>query len=74
MKGLHIVTWILLIIGGLNWLLIGLGAGDLVMTYIPSLAKIIYILVGISAVVEIISHKKNCKCCNSSSSMSSQSM
>ncbi|HEY4494509.1 MAG TPA: DUF378 domain-containing protein, partial [Candidatus Paceibacterota bacterium] len=30
MKGLHIVSWILLVIGGLNWLLVGLGVGDVV--------------------------------------------
>lgn len=73
MKALHIIAWILLIIGGLNWLLIGLADLDVVAYLGTGLAKIVYILVGISAIVEIVTHKKNCKCCDRSLS-SSQSM
>lgn len=56
------VTWTLLVIGGLNWGLEVLGWG--IGNYLPSgLATLIYALVGVSAVVEIFNHKKNCKCC-----------
>lgn len=53
MKALDIVALILLIIGGLNWLLVGLFEFDLVATLFGGqdaiIAKIVYILVGISA-------------------------
>ncbi len=68
------VSWILLIVGGLNWLLIGLfdwGVAD-IFGYSSIITKIIYILVGISAVYELITHKKNCKQCGTSSSMPAQ--
>ena len=62
MKALHVVAWILLIIGGLNWLLIGLGVGDVVMYLGESIAKIVYILVGLSALVLVFTHKRDCRC------------
>ncbi len=71
MKAIHSIAFILLVVGGLNWLLIGLfnwGVADLVgMT----LAKIIYIVVGLSAIYLIFSHKKDCKMCEKSSSSAS---
>ena len=55
----NIITMILLLIGGLNWLLIGLLGYNLVSGITGSddnmVAKIIYILVGISAIWLIIS-------------------
>ena len=63
------VTWILLIVGGLNWLLFGLlgwDIGSLVGGMGSTVAKIIYILVGLSAVYEIVAHKKNCRLCGGS--------
>jgi uncharacterized membrane protein YuzA (DUF378 family) len=62
MKALHMIAWILLIIGGLNWGLefFGVGVGN----YIPEgLASLIYILVGISALFELFTHKKYCRNC-----------
>ncbi len=61
------ITWILLIIGGLNWGLefFGWGVGNFLP---PSLASLIYLLVGISAVVELVNHKKCCKACSVSGS------
>jgi uncharacterized protein len=53
----NILDWIaliLLIIGGLNWGLVGVGVGDVVeMIGIPILAKIVYILVGVAALYTI---------------------
>ena len=72
MKGLHMVTFILLVIGGLNWGLVALGYNlvDSLLGVGSTLAMIVYGLVGLSAVVEVVTHKKNCKCCDKSSSSS----
>lgn len=66
MKSLHTVTFILLIIGGLNWLLVGVIGWDVGQVFggqAAIISRIIYILVGLSAIYEIVSHKKNCKEC-----------
>jgi uncharacterized membrane protein YuzA (DUF378 family) len=72
MKILHVIAFILLVIGGLNWGLVGLGgfAGanwnvvNLLLGSWPSLEWIVYILVGLSAVWLAIGHKKACKECS----------
>lgn len=61
MKGLHIVTFILLVIGGLNWLLVGAFGFDLVATLFgaaSTVSNIVYILVGLSAVFQAFTYKK----------------
>ncbi|HEY4515945.1 MAG TPA: DUF378 domain-containing protein [Candidatus Paceibacterota bacterium] len=61
-KGLHTITYILLIIGGLNWGLEFLGWG--IGSFLPSgLASLIYLLVGLSALYELFTHKNSCKHC-----------
>ena len=70
MKGLHMVTFILLAVGGLVWLLVGLFGFDLASYIGAGLARTVYILVGVSAVIEIATHKKTCKMCGSSSAPS----
>jgi len=52
MRILSIIAWILVIIGGLNWLLIGLFSWNLVAAIfmVDWLARIIYSLVGLSAI------------------------
>ncbi len=65
-KALHMVTFILLVVGGLNWLLVGVADFDLVATLFgagSTLAKVVYILVGLSAVYEVLTHKKDCRTC-----------
>ncbi len=63
---MHKLAFILLVIGGLNWLLVGLFGWD-ISRYLGGmdalLPKIIYILVGIAAVYELFSHKSRCKHC-----------
>lgn len=53
MKALDMTALTLLIIGGLNWLLVGLLEFDLVATLFGGsttiLAKVVYVLVGLSA-------------------------
>jgi uncharacterized protein len=68
MKALHMIAWILVIIGGLNWLLIGLFNFNVVMYLGDLLARIVYVLVGLSALYELFTHKANCKMCVSSPS------
>ena len=63
MKALHTITWILLVVGGLNWGLSAFG-WNVVDKLGPSIAQIVYILVGLSAIYEIINHKNTCKMCN----------
>lgn len=68
---LHKVAWILVMIGGLNWLLVGLGGFvggnwnlvDLILGSWPQVEWLVYILVGLSAVYEISKHKCVCKEC-----------
>ncbi len=74
MKALHIIAFILVIVGGLNWLLVGLfGNFDLVaylfteLTDWPIVANLVYILVGLSAIVLLFTHKKDCTVCNTGS-------
>ena len=75
------VAWILVMVGGVNWLLVGVGgfAGSdwnvvhLIFGSIPTLEWLVYILVGLSAVYEIVTHRGNCRMC-SASSMSTSTM
>lgn len=55
------ITLILLIVGGLNWLLVGLFKLDIVQAVlggVPILRDIIYILVGLSAIWVLIKINK----------------
>lgn len=66
MKNLHMVTFILLVIGGLNWLLVGLfnwDVGALFGGMEAIVSRIIYVLVGLSAIYEVVTHKANCRRC-----------
>ncbi len=61
---LHKIAFVLLIIGGLNWGLEAFGTG-LGHWGLPMIVlKIVYILVGLSAIVEAVGHKKLCKNCD----------
>ena len=60
------VTFLLLVVGGLNWLLVGAFGFDLVAAIfgeMSALSKIVYVVVGLSAIFELATHKKNCKAC-----------
>ena len=67
MKGLHIVTFLLLVIGGINWLLVGAVGWDIGILFggqAAMVSRVIYVLIGISAIVELVNHKKCCKECD----------
>lgn len=71
------VTWILIIVGAVNWGLIGLGGfmganWNLVSMLLgswPMVEWLVYALVGASAVYEVVTHKKNCRLCGNSGGM-----
>jgi len=63
---LHVVAYALLLVGGLNWGLVGLFNFSLVnrlLGSMPTLERLVYILVGLSAVAVIATHKSYCKNC-----------
>ena len=56
MKPLNVITLLLVIVGGLNWGLVGLLEFDLVAAIFgagSALARIVYILVGLSALWQL---------------------
>lgn len=64
------VAFGLLVIGGLNWLLVGVLGTDVGQLLFGSMenvvSRIIYVLVGLSALYLVINHKKECSWCRSS--------
>jgi len=74
MKGLHGIAFVLVVIGGLNWGLVALGswAGsnwnvvNLLLGSWPTVEGLVYLLVGLSALVLMFGHKKECRACNPS--------
>jgi len=69
---LHSIAFILLIIGGLNWLLLGAFNWDIGVLFggmSAGISRVIYILVGLSAIYEIATHKSRCKDCMAGGSM-----
>ena len=70
MKSLHLVAFILLVIGGLNWLLVGVAGwdiGELFGGQGEVISRVIYVLVGLAAIYEVATHKANCRACGASS-------
>lgn len=58
MKALNLITLLLIIIGGINWLLVGAFQFDLVAGLFggvdSALARIVYVLVGLSALYQLV--------------------
>jgi uncharacterized membrane protein YuzA (DUF378 family) len=71
-KGMHMISFTLVIIGGLNWGLVGIGelAGsnwnvvNMILGSWPAVEAIVYILVGLAAIQMVITHKKDCRKCS----------
>ena len=63
------VTFLLVIVGALNWGLVGVFDFNLVswlfydILMMEVLVKLVYILVGLAAVYEIVTHKASCTHC-----------
>ena len=67
MKQFHMLSFLLLIIAGVNTLAIGLfkwEIADLFGGQSQMITRVIYIVLGLAAVAEIAMHKKTCRCCN----------
>jgi uncharacterized membrane protein YuzA (DUF378 family) len=67
MKTMHMVAYLLLFAGGLNWGLVGLFNFNLVEALLgawPALVMLVYILVGVSTVWIALMHKNDCKICS----------
>ena len=65
-KMLHTVSWVLLLIGGINWLLTAFNYNvvEMVLGSWPTVVTIVYVLVGLSAIYELMTHKGRCTACN----------
>ena len=65
MKALHMVAYILLFVGGLNWGLVGLFQYNLVSSLFGSLGieNLIYDLVGLATIYVAATHMGDCKVC-----------
>lgn len=63
----HKIAFVLLVIGGLNWLALGLLGQELggwILGGSDSTAStVVYVLIGLAAIYEIVTHKKTCKAC-----------
>jgi hypothetical protein len=60
------VTFLLVMVGALNWGLVGLLRFNLVETVLgswPGLVMVVYVLVGASAVYEFATHQSRCNDC-----------
>jgi len=76
MKAVHVTSFVLVVVGALNWGLVGLFNFNLVETIfggVEWLERLIYVLVGAAAVVLLATHKSDCKACATSSSPRVQS-
>ena len=64
---MHMVAFILLIVGGINWLLVGVFGSDIGGFLFGGMdapvSRLIYVLVGVAAIYEVATHKKSCRAC-----------
>ena len=67
MKTINVIVALLVVIGGLNWGLVGLFGFNLVaflFVHVPLVERLIYVLVGLSALYQLIQYKKIFSCCS----------
>jgi uncharacterized membrane protein YuzA (DUF378 family) len=65
MKYMHMAAFILLAIGGIAWGVYGLIELDIVYSILGGgLARVVYILIGLAAVYEVMTHRGRCKECS----------
>ena len=66
-KVLHMTAMTLVLVGALNWGLVGLLDLNLVEALLGSwsgLVRLIYILIGVAALYGLSKHRGECKCCS----------
>jgi uncharacterized membrane protein YuzA (DUF378 family) len=67
-KIVHMVTYLLMFIGALNWGLVAFLRFNLVNLLFgnwPPVEQLVYIIIGAAAVYEFVMHKETCKLCGS---------
>jgi len=67
MKGLHMLAMLLLLVGGLNWGIYGIWGWDVGQLFggmQATVSRVIYVLVGLAALYELVTHKGRCKDCS----------
>lgn len=71
MKALHVIAFVLVIVGGLNCALTAVGYNlvDMLVGVGSATGKVVYILVGLSAIYLAVTHKGDCKTCGAGASM-----
>lgn len=65
-KMLHMVAFVLVVVGAVNWGLVGLADFNLVEMVLgmeSTLTTVVYVLVGVSGVWLAITHSADCKTC-----------
>jgi len=69
MKALHMVAFVLVVVGALNWGLVGLNPSwnvvGMVLGGTPALLQVVYVLVGLSGLYLAATHMNECKVCTS---------
>jgi len=68
---MHKVTFILLVVGGINWLLVGAIDWDVGLLFggmDAVVSRVIYVLIGLAALYEVFTHKSSCKACDKGTS------
>ncbi len=74
---MHKITFILLVIGGLNWLVFGIASWDIGQLFggmDAMVSRVIYVVVGLAALYEIVTHKANCRACTEKKPVTTGSM
>lgn len=79
MKGLHTLAFVLVVVGALNWGLVGLAGFaspgsdwnvvHMVLGSWPMVEGLVYVLVGIGAVILVSTHRRDCRYCGAGGSM-----
>jgi uncharacterized protein len=67
MKLVHMVAFLLLVVGGLNWGLVGLlnlNVVEMIFGSMPVVVMVVYVLVGLSADYIAATHMSDCKVCS----------
>lgn len=66
MKWVHVVSFSLVVVGAVNWGLVGLinvNLVELILGAWPGLVRVVYVLVGVSGVYLAATHFSDCKVC-----------
>lgn len=67
MKMLHMVAVLLVLVGAVNWGLVGLmqlNLVSMVLGSMPMVENVVYMLVGAAGVYILVTHKGDCKVCS----------